>query len=263
MFVFLIILISALTFGSCGGASSGQRYISSQSKIERLNHSVVALVRPTQDVSREMGLLTRTEQDTTNTMGEQHDSYCSGFWVSNYEVITAAHCVQRTRVIQTIFGPMSFPVDESPVGDLKKVTTYASWRAANHELKSYKIFEVTSFNKDRDLALLTLGVAQVPPSYFVSLRLGSEPRTGERVYALGHPAGQPWTLTEGIVSHPIRQRRNGGLYTQASAQVFFGNSGGPLINNRGEAIGVASGIIAPHLAFFVHVKALRNFIDGR
>ena len=262
MFGLVLILLAAFTFSSCGASSPDHRYISSQSKIERLNNGVVALVMPTRGTMREMGLNDYTA-NTVNTLGEVHRPYCSGFWISRTEVLTAAHCVQRRDTIQTFFGPMTIPSDDSPVGDLKKVSTYSQWTANQRSFVSYKIFEVTLYDRSQDLALLTLTLSQVYPTHFTILEIGADPRAGELVYVIGHPAGQAWSLTDGIVSRPHRVVDGGQVYTQTSSQVYFGNSGGPLINNRGQAIGVSSALIVPHLAFFSHVTSIRNFLDGR
>lgn len=67
-------------------------------------------------------------------------------------------------------------------------------------------------------------------------------RDGEEVVALGHPKGFGFTATRGIVSARARQS-NGQTFIQTDASISGGNSGGPLINQRGQAIGVNSWII--------------------
>jgi serine protease Do len=63
---------------------------------------------------------------------------------------------------------------------------------------------------------------------------------GETVFSLGHPWGIEWTLSEGIVSGVGRE---GGMnapvqYIQTDANIYQGNSGGPLLNEFGEVVGV-------------------------
>jgi len=65
---------------------------------------------------------------------------------------------------------------------------------------------------------------------------------GDKVVAIGHPYGLNYTATEGIVSKA--DRLQGELeYIQIDAAINPGNSGGPLLNDKGEVIGVNTFII--------------------
>ena len=72
------------------------------------------------------------------------------------------------------------------------------------------------------------------------------PEIAEKVFAIGNPLGEyPYTVTDGIVSAMNRVR--GGTtgkfgYIQSTATVIWGNSGGPLINEAGEVVGINSQI---------------------
>lgn len=61
----------------------------------------------------------------------------------------------------------------------------------------------------------------------------------ERVSVLGFPFGMPFTVTEGIVSS-TRQLVEGRNYIQTDAAVNPGNSGGPLVNGKGEVVGITT-----------------------
>lgn len=70
-------------------------------------------------------------------------------------------------------------------------------------------------------------------------------RVGEQVLAIGSPLGLSGTVTSGIVSAVDRQARIGGsqqTVVQTDASINPGNSGGPLVNSRGEVIGVNTAI---------------------
>ena len=69
-------------------------------------------------------------------------------------------------------------------------------------------------------------------------------RMGEWVCAIGNPLGYEHTVTVGVVSFVGRKLFDMSLdnYIQTDAAINFGNSGGPLINARGEVIGVNSAI---------------------
>ena len=60
---------------------------------------------------------------------------------------------------------------------------------------------------------------------------------GEKVIALGNPAGLDFTVTEGIIS-ARRDASNGLLYFQTDVPLNPGNSGGPLVDKKGEIVGI-------------------------
>ena len=94
-----------------------------------------------------------------------------------------------------------------------------------------------------DIALL-----QVPARDLKQLPLGDSGRlkVGDYVVAIGNPFEIGQTVTAGIVSALGRGRRGGGpAYVQTDAPINPGNSGGPLINMRGEVIGINSAIVGP------------------
>lgn len=93
------------------------------------------------------------------------------------------------------------------------------------------------FNKD--LAFLRIQGRRSFP--YIRLGDSSTVRVGQRVLAIGSPFGLDGTLTTGIVSRIDKAR---GLI-QTDAAINPGNSGGPLLNTRGELIGINRSIINP------------------
>lgn len=93
-----------------------------------------------------------------------------------------------------------------------------------------------------------LAVLKVPASARLSALPLAKPnstRVGEPVLAVGSPLGLAGTVTAGIVSALNRQVRIGnGRHTavQTDASINPGNSGGPLVNARGEVVGVNTAI---------------------
>lgn len=93
-----------------------------------------------------------------------------------------------------------------------------------------------------------LAVLKVPASAGLSplpLAKPNSTRVGEPVLAVGSPLGLAGTVTAGIVSALNRQVRIGnGRHTavQTDASINPGNSGGPLVNARGEVVGVNTAI---------------------
>src|SRR3954465_6086509 len=97
-----------------------------------------------------------------------------------------------------------------------------------------------------DIAVIKVDVSDLPT---VALGDDANARVGQWVVAIGNPLGLDFTVTAGIVS--ARGRSLGALlntsyaiqdYIQTDAAINPGNSGGPLVNIRGEVIGINSAI---------------------
>lgn len=88
-----------------------------------------------------------------------------------------------------------------------------------------------------DLALLKIKATNLPA---LKLAAPASAQTGQRVFAIGYPLGiKPSSITQGIISNI---HATAGL-VQIDAAVIHGNSGGALVNSRGELIGInTSGI---------------------
>jgi serine protease Do len=102
--------------------------------------------------------------------------------------------------------------------------------------------EVIGADPAIDVALLRIaGAADLPEA---PLGNSDDLRVGEWVCAIGNPLGYVHSVTVGVVSFVGRKLFDNGLgdYIQTDAAINFGNSGGPLINSRGEVIGINSAI---------------------
>jgi serine protease Do len=93
-----------------------------------------------------------------------------------------------------------------------------------------------------DLALLKIQAKDQP---FAELGDSGQVKVGEWVLAIGNPLGMEHTVTAGIVSYKGRQIDTQSYqdFIQTDAAINRGNSGGPLINMRGEVIGINSNIV--------------------
>src|SRR5262245_3690584 len=95
-----------------------------------------------------------------------------------------------------------------------------------------------------DVALLQLATQRSLP--VVPLGSSATTNVGELVVAIGSPFGFEHTITLGIVSGKKRQFLRAGLvggYLQTDAPLTMGNSGGPLVNMRGEVVGMNTAIV--------------------
>jgi len=107
--------------------------------------------------------------------------------------------------------------------------------------KQYKA-EVVGTDPTTDIALVKIDVDDLP---YAALGDSDELEVGQWVLAIGNPAGLEQTVTQGIVSGT--GRKGLGLtrienYIQTTAPINFGNSGGPLVNLRGEVVGINTAI---------------------
>lgn len=96
------------------------------------------------------------------------------------------------------------------------------------------------------------------------IKLGryEEMHDGDAVLAIGHPYGLNYTATQGVISK-VDRIREGLKFIQIDAAINPGNSGGPLVNNKGEVIGVNSFIIrgGDNLGFALPVSYLRDALQ--
>ena len=93
-----------------------------------------------------------------------------------------------------------------------------------------------------DVALVRIPTAANLPE--APLGNSDDLRAGEWVCAIGNPLGYAHSVTVGVVSFIGRKLFDLSLdeYIQTDAAINFGNSGGPLINSRGEVVGINSAI---------------------
>lgn len=93
-----------------------------------------------------------------------------------------------------------------------------------------------------------LAILKIDASDLVSVPLGDsdDVDVGDWVLAIGAPEGLPQTVTSGIISAKGRIAGDDGeSFLQTDAAINPGNSGGPLVNMRGEVIGINTAIISP------------------
>jgi serine protease Do len=103
--------------------------------------------------------------------------------------------------------------------------------------------KVVGIDPETDLALVKVEATGLP-----ALKFGqsSVMKVGEPVMAIGNPFGLEHTVTVGIISGTRRVIGAGRYddFLQTDAAINPGNSGGPLINTRGEVVGIASAIVS-------------------
>jgi serine protease Do len=138
------------------------------------------------------------------------------------------------------------------ISDLKAVRVYAA---------SGEIFDrvsVVATDERRDLAIVQVAGFDLP-----ALELGNSNAVtvGERVVVVGSPRGLEGTVTAGILSS-VRESE-GFKVLQTDAAVNPGNSGGPLVNERGQVVGVVSFKLrsAEGLNFAIPINYVRSRLN--
>jgi serine protease DegQ len=124
----------------------------------------------------------------------------------------------------------------------------------NHVVENARAIEVTLGARTEPARLLgidpshDIAVLQISARGLNQLPFGNSDQllVGDYVVAIGNPFQVGQTVTAGIVSAIGRPRQGSGpSYVQTDAPINPGNSGGPLINMRGEVVGVNTAIIGP------------------
>jgi serine protease Do len=113
---------------------------------------------------------------------------------------------------------------------------------------------------DVDLALLSINASGLTPLQPVPV----SPRVGEMVFAFGHPWGQRNTVTRGIVSALVSaQNRRGETLpvVRSDTPLAPGNSGGPLVNVKGEVVGINAMIIGGDQSVSIAASVAKDFVN--
>ena len=103
------------------------------------------------------------------------------------------------------------------------------------QFSTYTIEGVTATDQTNDLALLKVTVSGIKP---LPLGNSSDVKIGETVYVAGNPKGLEGTFSDGIISSRRDQYTKERL--QMTAPISPGSSGGPVLNSKGEVIGISS-----------------------
>ena len=93
---------------------------------------------------------------------------------------------------------------------------------------------LVGYDQDKDIAVLGVKDAKFTPLTIADYKTLN---TGDDVYAIGAPKSMAYTLTNGVIS--AKEREIGKYkYIQTDAAINEGNSGGPLLNDEGNVIGI-------------------------
>lgn len=165
---------------------------------------------------------------TISTKGTEY----KGFFAQNVEGIGSGFIINEDGYILTNYHVVELAISNNT----KDVTVILS---TGEEVAA----KVVNYDQNRDIAMVKLADGTKVPAV---AELGDSDGlyVGQEVVAIGTPLGKNFaqTLTKGIVSGINRnlttEGGNTGDYIQTDAAINSGNSGGPLINTKGEVIGI-------------------------
>jgi serine protease Do len=170
-----------------------------------------------------------SRQDATNVVVGRQQSVGSGFVIDpEGYIITNAHVVEGAERVQVVVPPAN-----------------ADGRLATALSGKVNIVPARIVGTTSELDLAVLKVDDVPMPA-LPLATYSQVHQGETVFAFGSPSGLRNTMTHGMVSAVARQIDPDSplIYVQTDAPINPGNSGGPLVNIRGEVVGVNTFILS-------------------
>jgi len=126
--------------------------------------------------------------------------------------------------------------------------------------------DVVGVDIETDLALLKVDLGPLPA---IALGRSERLRIGDIVLAIGNPYGLSKTVTQGIVSATGRGQLDLATFEnfiQTDAAINEGNSGGALINSKGELVGINTAVLAQDagtegIGFAIPVDLVRGVVD--
>ena len=164
-------------------------------------------------------------RDVDNNNSTVSSGLGAGFFIGPNLIVTNAHVIDGATTL-LVKGSTSEILFEATVIKKNYTTDIALLKVDNwDEYVDANGIEILNFVTNNNLVL------------------------GDTVWSIGHPWGLYWSVSEGIVSYPARRINTSmAYYIQTDAFIHQGNSGGPLLNNNGEVVGIVSKIYSPTLS---------------
>jgi serine protease Do len=223
-------------FVLAGHDVAAQKPVPYPDALERMNDSINALTAKVWPSVVQILVTSYSAREEDKPGGESNVVFGhqrqvgSGFVIdADGYIVTNAHVVADAQRVQVLLPPA------------KADGSLATALSPKLQIVPAHIVGMTT---ELDLAVLKIDNMKVPA---LPLATYSNVRQGETVFAFGSPAGLRNTLTHGLVSAVARQTHPDSplIYIQTDAPINPGNSGGPLVNVRGEVVGLNTFILSP------------------
>ena len=166
------------------------------------------------ETSKESIVLLSTSPFEDPTVDTSKNAVCTGVVIDEVgHILTNYHCIHNQKSILLYFH------DENDIDE-------------------YKV-DVVGIDPLADLALLKVINNEKKLPHLSFTKNIKDIKSGMSVFALGHPMGMAWSITKGVISSNERYARHPYIHAiQTDAAINKGNSGGPLLNMKGEIIGI-------------------------
>jgi S1-C subfamily serine protease len=243
-FAFAVFLVAGAIFGWTRSRLSGYGLL------DAMNGKVPPAEAFTEATGPKLSL---TDVEGLARLDDEYAKLAAAVLPSVVSVSTRSVVMQRRTVP---FGLFSFQ-DYAP-GETKGIGSGAIISKEGHVVTNHHVIEgaqevtvttnenetfsakVIGSSPERDIALLKIVTAKAKEFPALTFADSDKTRVGQLVFAVGNPFGLSGTVTQGIISARDRhlsdsQSRD---YLQTDTVINPGNSGGPLVNIRGEILGV-------------------------
>lgn len=181
--------------------------------------------------SQEASIIYKKTASSTVTI-ETDDAQGSGFFVGNNLIVTNYHVIEGTT----------------------KAICYLTGSSSRFKIDGYVA-------ADKKIDLIILRISELDKS---SIKMSIESVSpGQKIFVIGSPIGLPATISDGIISG-LRDFNNYDLI-QITAPISPGSSGGPVLNTKGEAIGVSVGQLknGQNLNFAIPIKYVKALLKNQ
>jgi S1-C subfamily serine protease len=221
------ILLSLTFLLSCYNDYSRNRVLETRNTINVATLATVAII-----------------ENRTESSDAPAQPYCSGFFISRTRIVSALHCFQDVREITVGDAIYRIFVNPNPIGNVVQFVRYGEINMITNNFETTVVHEARVIYTDRvnDIALLDIEQGTEPSNVYIHLS-SRAPSIAEHVYLIGHPGGIGWTVVDGIISRIMYDNTGVPNILQSTTPLIGGFSGGPLINEHGEVIGLARAYI--------------------
>ena len=163
----------------------------------------------------------------------------SGFVVDGGYIVTNAHVIAKLS-------------DDNKISAISSLVLGKGYKSN----EKYEL-EFVYCDPKRDLAIMKIDKEGLKGVTFADAPV----RTGERIYAIGNSAGKGLCIIDGLVSDEQRIV-NGNEFIVITANTLHGNSGGPLLNSKGELVGVVDAVSGElGINYAIPLSDVKTFIE--
>lgn len=259
--IFSLFLILSLFLNGCFVTSAIETKTNRQMEMQ-IRSTFVSLVMTREDY---------TDGDLNGHIKESemnHRVYCSGEFINPEYILTAAHCIygsdgSMSGQLKQMFMDIGYSDGVPDSVFLNQKRKFVSIYEKNSDgIKSYKFATIVKMNSNKDLALLKVDDKS---KRYKFLELGKfNSLVGDVVYSMGNPGGMRNVFRKQMINQinlKIALFKEA-TFSLTSPETGPGESGGPLVNENGDLVGVLSGgWDAYKLNAYVNLNSIIQFIQ--